>query len=688
MARSWGDTGGSKLRVRMLYESFTTWSAEIIPRRGAFFSLEPPGAEANRFHTGVLAAYPSPLVHGQTISAGANGSATATSVAADSAASAGPILDSELPSAEGEQAPRIDEDGLQPLVLPQRPPPGPASAALAALPSRRRRSSSTDANGSDIDADSASNVEGRGRIFWAGEAWEHLDAAELASALMPPAAPPPSTSSSLTDALAATTSSLHERLSDLQKCLIARVQRQANAGGAGAMLDGDGGKELPLSRELAVDADEYRNTLLSLKLADQAYLRLVRRLNVNQRSGETKRVTVRHPECEQPVMFVLPQIQIVPGPPEVQQQLQANRASFVALHATLSELALRFAKVAELLSALGHSLHLDGMVAFDSKASGQPNRGTSVAGVPMPEEALRAGAIEFYFILLRIACGYELPPAIDRLTTFLSSSLATLGAAYLGGVTEMQRRLLASILQARAVSPPTLVPTHQLRQLALQPSTRRAQSRPPTQERPPTSGPVDPNAAVATAAGNAAEKKGRPGGSDGGQAGRVDSTGRLDVPLLDGATEAADSSAGPSPRDVGYLPPTATDGGSGSSGATADPERLPVRMPQGVVPGEQYTARLASGEKVVFRAPPNATPGMLIHVDVPPAEATAVADSLGGSSSGGGGKNGMAHGEVVGEANDAEESLSAAKVPTSLNISHHISPRPHCVALTASAAPT
>ena len=49
------------------------------------------------------------------------------------------------------------------------------------------------------------------------------------------------------------------------------------------------------------------------------------KLNVNQRSEETGSVTMRHPECEQPVMFVLPQIKIAPGPLE---RLQASRAAF------------------------------------------------------------------------------------------------------------------------------------------------------------------------------------------------------------------------------------------------------------------------------------------------------------------------------------------------------------------------
>ncbi len=63
-------------------------------------------------------------------------------------------------------------------------------------------------------------------------------------------------------------------------------------------------------------------------------------LNVNQRSEETESATMRHPEGEQPVMFVLPQIKIAPGPLE---RLQASRAAFVALHASLRELAVLYA---------------------------------------------------------------------------------------------------------------------------------------------------------------------------------------------------------------------------------------------------------------------------------------------------------------------------------------------------------
>jgi hypothetical protein len=59
--------------------------------------------------------------------------------------------------------------------------------------------------------------------------------------------------------------------------------------------------------------------------ANLEYLEFVGKLNVNQRSEETGSVTMRHPECEQPVMFVLPQIKIAPGPLE---RLQASRAAF------------------------------------------------------------------------------------------------------------------------------------------------------------------------------------------------------------------------------------------------------------------------------------------------------------------------------------------------------------------------
>ena len=82
-------------------------------------------------------------------------------------------------------------------------------------------------------------------------------------------------------------------------------------------------------------------------------------LNVNQSSGESKKVMVRHPECEQPVMFVVPQIKIVPGPAHVRDRLQSNRATFVSLHSSMQELARTFATHAALIELLARSMHLD-----------------------------------------------------------------------------------------------------------------------------------------------------------------------------------------------------------------------------------------------------------------------------------------------------------------------------------------
>ena len=64
---------------------------------------------------------------------------------------------------------------------------------------------------------------------------------------------------------------------------------------------------------------------------DAEYMLLVQQLNINQRSAESKRVMVRHPECEQAVLFIVPQVKVVPGPPAVRERLQANRA-YISLY--------------------------------------------------------------------------------------------------------------------------------------------------------------------------------------------------------------------------------------------------------------------------------------------------------------------------------------------------------------------
>ena len=68
---------------------------------------------------------------------------------------------------------------------------------------------------------------------------------------------------------------------------------------------------------------------------DAEYLLLVQQLNINQRSAESKRVMVRHPECEQAVLFIVPQVKVVPGPPAVRERLQANRA-YISLYLPIS----------------------------------------------------------------------------------------------------------------------------------------------------------------------------------------------------------------------------------------------------------------------------------------------------------------------------------------------------------------
>ena len=78
---------------------------------------------------------------------------------------------------------------------------------------------------------------------------------------------------------------------------------------------------------------------------DAEYLLLVQQLNINQRSAESKRVMVRHPECEQAVLFIVPQVKVVPGPPAVRERLQANRA-YISLYLPIPPYTLASASAA------------------------------------------------------------------------------------------------------------------------------------------------------------------------------------------------------------------------------------------------------------------------------------------------------------------------------------------------------
>ena len=64
-----------------------------------------------------------------------------------------------------------------------------------------------------------------------------------------------------------------------------------------------------LWEEVASLTAEYRNCIYSVRLADAEYLELVKQLNVNKQTRETDSVTLKHPQCEVPLTFVIPQVQ-------------------------------------------------------------------------------------------------------------------------------------------------------------------------------------------------------------------------------------------------------------------------------------------------------------------------------------------------------------------------------------------
>lgn len=136
---------------------------------------------------------------------------------------------------------------------------------------------------------------------------------------------------------------------------------------------------------------------------------------------------MRHPECDQPVMFVVPQVKVVPGPQRVRDKLQVNRASFVALHSTMQELASRFARHAALLEKVARTLHIE--VTF----RGTSSAATAVSSPGSKGGAMRNGAIELFFMLLPVALGYALPPSVDGLCDSMVVLLTSLGENFLRG---------------------------------------------------------------------------------------------------------------------------------------------------------------------------------------------------------------------------------------------------------------
>ena len=111
------------------------------------------------------------------------------------------------------------------------------------------------------------------------------------------------------------------RLALLQAHIVRRVRQQAEAGGGGTLPSATtSAMESPLEMHemheplpgwetrLTSASLEFRSCLLGVHVLDAEYLRLVQQLNVNQRSAASKRVMVRHPECEQAVLFIVPQV--------------------------------------------------------------------------------------------------------------------------------------------------------------------------------------------------------------------------------------------------------------------------------------------------------------------------------------------------------------------------------------------
>ena len=98
------------------------------------------------------------------------------------------------------------------------------------------------------------------------------------------------------------------------------------------------------------------------------------------------------------MLFIVPQVKVVPGPPAVRERLQANRAEFVLRHSSLRDLAARFARLAALLDAAVSSMHLGEPLGPAAAAAAQGPTGKLAMGSKLPEHehehALRAGGSE------------------------------------------------------------------------------------------------------------------------------------------------------------------------------------------------------------------------------------------------------------------------------------------------------
>ena len=294
------------------------------------------------------------------------------------------------------------------------------------------------------------------------EAWGHADASDVLRQLLPPRKPPPTDADLMLDGHE-TQEAIDAKLRELQAALVQRVRRRRPPEAAArsrmglAAAEAAAGGTAAAWEDLGLSSAHFRGCVGALRLADSEYLELVKRLNVNSRSSETQRVMVRHPECEQPVLFVVPQVSVQPGPPEVRERLQANRQRFIGVHSTMQELSRQFAAASALLDALCASMHLSvprGAATADAAAAAA----AAAASAAIPSHAQRAGGIELFFLLLPVALGYSLPASVGELCGSFTALIASIGAQFVQGHASLQHRLLRALLAGRAVETPEALP--------------------------------------------------------------------------------------------------------------------------------------------------------------------------------------------------------------------------------------
>ena len=155
---------GSDRRVYMLYECFTTWSDEVIPKRGAFMTPGSINAEGHEhFISIVTAAHPAPL-----------GRVAAVAVSGEDVGGAPAVMAAETVDDGADLA-----GGLQPLQL------GGSGVAVGGM------DSDDDVDDAEAAAVATERPNVKQPIDSGAEAWGHADASDVFGQLLPPRKPPP-----------------------------------------------------------------------------------------------------------------------------------------------------------------------------------------------------------------------------------------------------------------------------------------------------------------------------------------------------------------------------------------------------------------------------------------------------------------------------------------------------------------